>query len=100
MLDSDENVSWGLFAVPRLCLFANSVPACHDNLLLWAGAIIEYVVEFVANGKLGAPRSNVELYTRYLYWLHYAEGSLLPPALISLFVQVGFQELLGFFKKG
>lgn len=45
-------------------------------------AIVEYLVE-KAGGKLGAPADrDGEL--RYRFWLHYAEGSMMPPLLIKL----------------
>jgi glutathione S-transferase len=46
------------------------------------GAIIEYLVE-KAGGRLGAPLSR-EGALKYRYFLHYAEGSLMPPLLIKL----------------
>jgi glutathione S-transferase len=46
------------------------------------GAIIEYLVG-KANGQLGAP-AEPEDALRYRYYLHYAEGSLMPPLLIQL----------------
>lgn len=46
------------------------------------GAIIEYLVE-KADGRLGAPDDR-EAALQYRYFLHYAEGSLMPPLLIKL----------------
>lgn len=46
------------------------------------GAIIEYLVE-KAGGAFG-PASDEEERLRYRYWLHYAEGSLMPPLLLKL----------------
>jgi glutathione S-transferase len=48
-----------------------------------SGAIIEYLVERYGEGKF-APPLNVPERLRYQYWLHYAEGSLMPPLLIKL----------------
>lgn len=48
-----------------------------------SGAIIEYLVERYGNGALiPAPGSLERL--RYTYWLHYAEGSAMPPLLLKL----------------
>jgi glutathione S-transferase len=47
-----------------------------------SGAIIEYLVERYGGGRLmpaGAPER-----LRYRYWLHYAEGSAMPPLLLKL----------------
>lgn len=48
-----------------------------------SGAIIEYLVERYAGGCL-APARELPAYLRYRYWLHYAEGSLMPPLLLKL----------------
>ena len=49
------------------------------------GAIVEYLVE-KADGRLGPPRRREEL-LRYRHFLHYAEGSLMPPLLVMLVVR-------------
>jgi glutathione S-transferase len=46
------------------------------------GAIVEYLVA-KADGKLGAPEE-ITAALNYRYFLHYAEGSLMPPLLIKL----------------
>jgi len=46
------------------------------------GAILEYLVE-KADGRLGAP-AHREAALRYRFWLHYAEGSLMPPLFAKL----------------
>ena len=46
------------------------------------GAIAEYLVE-KADGRLGPP-AHREAALRYRFWLHYAEGSLMPPLLVKL----------------
>ena len=48
------------------------------------GAIIEYLVE-KADGRLG-PLAHRESVLRYRQFLHYAEGSLMPPLLVLLVV--------------
>ncbi len=55
------------------------------------GAIVEYLVE-LAEGKLGPP-ANRDAVLRYRQFLHYAEGSMMPP-LLALLV-VGRLGLLG-----
>lgn len=49
------------------------------------GAIVEYLVES-AGGRLGAPGNRDEA-LRYRHFLHYAEGSLMPPLLAMLVVK-------------
>lgn len=46
------------------------------------GAIVEYLVDR-ADGRLGAPARRDDA-LRYRFWLHYAEGSLMPPLLVKL----------------
>ena len=48
------------------------------------GAIIEYLVE-KADGRLG-PQAHRDSALRYRQFLHYAEGSLMPPLLVKLVV--------------
>lgn len=46
------------------------------------GAIVEYLVE-KADGRLGAPAHRDDA-LRYRHFLHYAEGSMMPPLLVKL----------------
>jgi glutathione S-transferase len=48
-----------------------------------SGAIIEWVLERHGNGRLIPPAGTPER-LRYTYWLHYAEGSAMPPLLLKL----------------
>ncbi|WP_413061976.1 glutathione S-transferase family protein [Sphingomonas carotinifaciens] len=59
-------------------------PVIQDDgaVVAETGAIAEYLVE-KADGRLGAP-SHREAALRYRFWLHYAEGSLMPPLLLLL----------------
>jgi len=55
-----------------------------DNVTLAeTGAIVEYIVDTYAKGRLAPARESPE-YIRFLYWLHYAEGSAMPPLLFKL----------------
>jgi glutathione S-transferase len=60
-------------------------PVITDGILTLAesGAIIEYLVERYGNGRLIPPLGTPER-LRYTYWLHYAEGSAMPPLLLKL----------------
>ena len=54
-----------------------------------SGAILEYLVERYGNGRFIPPAGTPER-LRHTYWMHYAEGSLMPPLLLKLvFDQVG-----------
>lgn len=59
-------------------------PVIEDDGLVVAetGAIVEYLVD-KADGRLGAPAKRDEA-LQYRFWLHYAEGSLMPPLLLKL----------------
>lgn len=48
-----------------------------------SGAIVEYLVDRYGKGRLIPPSGSPER-LRYSYWLHYAEGSLMPPLLLKL----------------
>ncbi|SMF76338.1 glutathione S-transferase family protein [Allosphingosinicella indica] len=68
-------------------------PVIEDEgrIIAETGAIIEYLVE-KADGRLGPPASRDDV-LRYRHFLHYAEGSMMPP-LFGLLV-VGRLGLLG-----
>jgi len=61
-------------------------PVIEDDGRIYAetGLIVEYLVERY-NPALAPPRGAV-LYWRYRYWLHYAEGSAMPPLLLKLVI--------------
>jgi glutathione S-transferase len=54
-----------------------------ENTVAESGAIIEYIVERYGNGQLIPPSGTPER-LRYTYWLHYAEGSAMPPLVMNL----------------
>jgi glutathione S-transferase len=48
-----------------------------------SGAIVEYLIDRYGAGRLVPPPGTPER-LRYTYWLHYAEGSAMPPLLLKL----------------
>ena len=48
-----------------------------------SGAIVEYLIDRYGHGRLILPVGTPER-LRYTYWLHYAEGSAMPPLLLKL----------------
>lgn len=60
-------------------------PVISDGKLTVAesGAIIEYLVERYGKGRL-VPAAGTPERLRYTYWLHFAEGSAMPPLLMKL----------------
>ena len=55
----------------------------EGNTIAESGAIIEYLIGIYGNGRLIPPPNTPER-LRYTYWLHYAEGSAMPPLLLKL----------------
>lgn len=55
----------------------------EGRVLAESGAIIDYLAERHGQGRL-VPPAGTEDRLRYTYWLHYAEGSAMPPLLIKL----------------
>lgn len=54
-----------------------------DFTLAESGAIIEYLIETYGNGRLIPPAGSAER-NLYRYWLHFAEGSLMPLLVMKL----------------
>ncbi|RYE93205.1 MAG: glutathione S-transferase, partial [Myxococcales bacterium] len=53
------------------------------RVLAESGAIVEALIDQYAPGTLAPARGTPE-HGRYLYFMHYAEGSLMPPLLLRL----------------
>jgi glutathione S-transferase len=60
-------------------------PVITDDGLALAesGAIVEYLAERYGNGRF-VPAAGTPDRLRYTYWMHYAEGSMMPPLLLKL----------------
>lgn len=60
-------------------------PVIQDGeaTLAESGAIVEYLVERYGKGRL-APAPGTPERLRYTYWLHFAEGTAMPPLLLKL----------------
>jgi glutathione S-transferase len=54
-----------------------------DATLAESGAILEYLVARHGNGRL-APAPGTPERLRYTYWMHFAEGTAMPPLLLKL----------------
>ncbi len=67
-----------------------------DVVIAETGAIIEYLVEKA--GKLGPGASSSAL-LQYRYWLHYGEGSTMPPLLMKLLFDAVTTRPMPFFAK-
>ena len=63
-----------------------------------SGAIIETLLERYGNGRLVPPAGSAER-RRYTYWLHFAEGSAMPPLVMKLVFQKVKSTPMPFFVK-
>ena len=63
-----------------------------------SGAIVEYLVERYGNGRL-APAPGTPQRLAYRYWMHFAEGSAMPPLLLKLIFDRVAQAPMPFFAK-
>jgi glutathione S-transferase len=54
-----------------------------DLVIAESGAIVEYLIDRYGGGRLKPPTGTSEN-LRYTYWMHYAEGSAMPPLLMKL----------------
>lgn len=59
------------------------VIADGDLTLAESAVILEYLLERYGNGRL-MPESGTAEFRRFRYWMHYAEGSAMPPLLLKL----------------
>lgn len=75
-------------------------PVITDGELTVAesGAIIEYLIERYGQGRL-IPAAGTPERLRYTYWLHFAEGSAMPPLLLKLIFDKIEKSPMPFFVK-
>jgi len=70
-----------------------------DIVMAESGAIVSYIIETYGEGRL-IPATGSADWRRYLYWLHYAEGSAMPPLVMKLVLtEVPKSPLMPFFMK-
>ncbi|MBQ0793252.1 MAG: glutathione S-transferase family protein, partial [Oleispira antarctica] len=62
-----------------------------------SGAIIEYLVQ--TYGAHLMPEQGSAAYWQYLYWLHFSEGSLMPPMVMNLVLSKVKDSPMPFFVK-
>ena len=75
-------------------------PVITDNgtTIAESGAIVEYLVDAYGAGRLKPPAGS-DGQLRYTYWLHFAEGSAMPPFLIKLIFDTMESRRMPFFIK-
>lgn len=69
-----------------------------DVTVAESGAIIEYLLERYGQGRL-RPAAGTPERLRYTYWLHFAEGSAMPPLLLKLIFDQIPKSPMPFFAK-
>jgi glutathione S-transferase len=69
-----------------------------DATLAESGAILEYLVSRYDNGTL-VPKENTPERLRYVYWMHFAEGTAMPPLLLKLIFGRMAQQRMPFFAR-
>ena len=69
-----------------------------DVTVAESGAIVEYLVDVYGQGRLRPEPGSIEQ-RRYTYWLHFSEGSLMPPLLMKLVFDKVRQAPVPFFIK-
>ena len=76
-----------MLAPPELCqvhpLGKSPVITDGDDVVAESGAIVEYLADKYGQDRL-IPAPGTAARRRATYWLHFAEGSLMPPLLMSL----------------
>ena len=65
-----------------------------DVIVAETGAIIEYVIDTHGSGQM-KPAAGTPEQRAWTYWMHYAEGSAMPPLLIKLVFQMLPQNVNG-----
>jgi glutathione S-transferase len=58
-----------------------------ENTLAETGGIVEYLIDTYGQGRLIPPKGSKDR-MRHTYWMHYAEGSAMPPLLLKLVFSV------------
>ena len=53
------------------------------HVIAETGAIVEYILTKFGDGRL-VPAAGTDARLRYTYWLHFAEGSAMPPLVMTL----------------
>ena len=68
------------------------------QVLAESGAIVEHLADRYADGRLARPHASPAR-VQYIYWLHYAEGSAMPPLLLKLLFDKILAAPMPFFAK-
>lgn len=73
-------------AYKALTPFGTAPVITHDDLVLGeSGAIIEYIIHRLGGGRLALAPSD-EAYPDYLFWLHFANSSLMSALMVEMII--------------
>lgn len=82
--DRDEKTQLAPESLKKIHPLGKSpVVTLDDQVLAESGAIIDYLGHKYGDGQW-VPRRNSKKYQAYMYWLHYAEGSMMSPLLLKI----------------
>jgi glutathione S-transferase len=70
-----------------------------DVTVAESGAIVEYLVDTYGGNAGLRPAAGTPEHRRYTYWLHFAEGSAMPPLLMKLVFQTMKKAPMPFFAR-
>jgi len=70
-----------------------------DITVAESGAIVEYLLDTYGEGSGLRPARGSAQYRRFVYWLHFAEGSAMPPLVMKLVFQKIKSTPMPFFVK-
>lgn len=70
----------------------------EEHTIAESGAIVEYLGRVYSNDDMRPPESCAN-HLHYQYWLHFAEGSMMPPLLLKLVMQKIKENAQPFFIK-
>lgn len=65
-----------------------------DTKLAESGAIVQYLIDQYGKDSFKVP-SETATYQQYLFWCHFAEGSLMPPLVATLVMNKAKQKVPG-----
>lgn len=97
--DRDKNTNLAPAALMKVHPLGKS-PVIDDGGVIVAetGAIIEHILDAYGKGRLQPARGTPE-WNRYRYWMHAAEGSYMPPMVLTLLLNRMETAPMPFFAK-
>jgi glutathione S-transferase len=81
----EREPSWAAPAAFKALHPAGTAPTITDGnvVLAESGAVVEYILARYGGGRLVVDKDDPE-FANYLFWLHFAAGSMMPSALVGV----------------